>query len=1038
MVKIVDVAAWGRLTKGRGNGENWGPCPVCDASRTSRSDKRPPLRLKPSENCWLCVAGSTEPHGGGPVALARALHAKGWLTDEQLHAVLADEGQPAAIPEVPLEVSPGRLDVAGGWARLGQHVGLWRGRVRAWCLDRGLGDEIAAAVVECGSVAANIEGRRPNGLGPWLSAVAWPPRDLLVAMRDPEGAVVDVERRWIRGSGAPEKGPKTARLPAELVGGIEGPVMFGALDKAVTAALHGEPVVVLEGSADWIAAQGACRARRRGEAIGVPSARGFEAVGKALCAALRERGAVPGSVTVHVVPHVGDLLDRPMHRDHRVGERCAWNAAVELLEVARVRWCPPHALRGDLCDAMRGTLDPVGAFWALVENGLALLDSGQKIIGEPGRWRAWADRKVYERWQACSDWELGEAAYRLPLSEFMHYHHYVEAEDKNGQRVIEHRRHIPPLPSMSGEQRITQAVLRWLGEHGITFSKDGEGQWVYDPLERARPPLVAQEPPRQLPRLFKVGSPENWSGWLQELGYLNPAAGSGRLIERSLLQLAQRAATSTLRPWLTADPGRLDAVTLRLHLHTRMEQVLVLDDRGLGTVPNGADGQVLLSEERVPPIDFVSGMEASAAAWLFWQLLGSGFTVQPELASMMVAHPLMAPVREHLTARPILYGTGQAGAGKSLPAKSLAAWFYGVPDPDDVTAAAAWELSRRTPVLLFDNLETRFIEGDLEKFLLNATTRAMRQRRSLTNDRGLVGQQVGSLIYINAINPPVKPEMLRRCLLVEHDRRWRRDGFSEVDHLEAIVSHRAALWTAMMRLYQDRVRPALSAGRHRSWAARVPAEHPVEGMRESLGVMAIIAEALAELCPMWGPMEAVWGEWMRATGHEVLDMRRHSDPLQLALDELLLQWNRTVDGYEGRRRPAIGDELFACRPMFLRSDGATLTPELKCGLENGARVAQVVAFEGTYPQLYRDLCEATRNAQAFRQAVKSPKEVGHNIGNVEGWRSEVIARIGRAGLRVYRWTHLAAIEALRALHGLGAAEPAVVGVGVDTELRASP
>lgn len=1028
MVNIVDVATWGRLSKGRGTGENWGPCPICDAGQTSRNDKRPPLRLKPSTNQWLCVAGGSEPHGGGPVTLARALHAKGALSELHLHEVLAAEGQPVKIPEMPLEVAPGRLDVAGGWAQLQRHIGRWRGKVRAWCLDRGLGDDIASAVVDCGAVAANLDGRRPNRLGPWLAAVAWPPRDLFVVMRDANGVIVDLERRWIRGSGAPEKGPKTARLSSETVGGIEGPVMFGSIERAVTAATHGEPVILVEGSADWIAAQGACRARKLGEAIGSPSARSFEAVAKALVAALKEKHAVPGAATVHIVPHVGDLLDRPEHRDHRIGERCAWNAGVELLEIARVRWCPPHPVRGDLCDAMSGTLDPVAAFWALVENGLVVLDSGQKIIGEPGRWRAWADRAVYERWQVCSDWDLGRAAYRLPLSEFMHYHHYVETEDKSGQRVIEHRRHIPPLPNMPGEQRITQAVLRWLGEHGITFSKDGEGQWVYDPLERARPPLVAQEPPRQLPRLFKVGSPENWSGWLQELGYLNPAAGSGRLIEKSLLQLAQRAATSTLRSWLTADRGKLDAVTIRLHLHTRMEQVLVLDDRGLGTVPNGADGQVLLREERVPRVDFISGMEASAAAWLFWQLMGSAFTVQPELASMMVAHPLLAPVREHLTARPILYSTGPAGAGKSLPAKSLASWFYASPDPDDATAAAAWELSRRAPMLLFDNLETRFIEGDLEKFLLNATTRAMRQRRSLTSDRGIVGQQVSSLICINAINPPVRPEMLRRCLLVEHDRRWRRDGFSEVDHLEAIVSNRAALWTAMMRLYQDRVRPALSAGRHREWAARVPVDHPVEGMRESLGVMATIGEALAELCPMWGPFEPAWGEWLRATGHQVLDMRRQSDPLQLALDELLLQWNRTVDGYEGRRRPAIGDELFACRPLFLRSDGATLTPELKCGLENGARVAQVVAFEGTYPQLYRDLCEATRNAQAFRQAVKSPKDVGHNIGNIEGWRSEMIGRLGRGGIRVYRWTNMPAIEALRAQH---CAEPEVeAGDGV--------
>ncbi len=35
--------------------------------------------------------------------------------------------------------------------------------------------------------------------------------------------------------------------------------------------------------------------------------------------------------------------------------------------------------------------------------------------------------------------------------------------------------------------------------------------------------------------------------------------------------------------------------------------VLLLDDRGLGTMPNGADGQRLFNEERMPRIDFISG-----------------------------------------------------------------------------------------------------------------------------------------------------------------------------------------------------------------------------------------------------------------------------------------------------------------------------------------------------------------------------------------------------------------------------------------------
>lgn len=108
--------------------------------------------------------------------------------------------------------------------------------------------------------------------------------------------------------------------------------------------------------------------------------------------------------------------------------------------------------------------------------------------------------------------------------------------------------------------------------------------------------------------------------------------------------------------------------------------------------------------------------------------------------------------------------------------------------------------------------------------------------------------------------------------------------------MEAVATHRSALWTALLRLYQERVRGALAEGRHREWAARVPDDHPVESMREGLGVRAVIAGALGELCPMWGPIEQVWPDWMARTGGKVDEARRNTNPLQLAVDELLLQW----------------------------------------------------------------------------------------------------------------------------------------------------
>lgn len=1024
---VQEVASLGRLERA-GNSANWGPCPVCDASQTSDNDDRPPLRFK-GDDQWLCVCPehSGEPQSGGPVTLARALHAKGTLPREHLDRILRDyhgEGGAVSRPAPVVEArADGTLDVAGGWDALQAAPSRWRERVERWAIERGVTPELARAIAESGGVAAIPAGRWPDELQGWLTAIRWSPRDLLVAMRGRDGQVVDLERRYIRGQGKPADGKKTARLSREQSGGPEH-YLFGDLPRAIAAAKRGEPLVLVEGSSDWALADACCRLRSRGAALGSYGATALPKVAKLIAEAAQDADLVPGSFTVHVIPDIGDWLDQPQHKSHRIGERCAWNAAIELLDVARVRWCEPVLPRpaaiddeedtdaaetqpgkADLGDALAGQSDPAAAFWAILFAGLSVLDSGVKIGGKPLDWHPLAKKVVYQRWQRAADWELRRHAYRLPLAEFIHYHHYHSTGDDGD---VAYDPTLRQRHNVDGGTRLTRAVEHWLRTHGIVFSRDDESQWVYDPLEMARAPLICHDPPRTIPRFIKVRARQYWAGWLQELGHLNPKSGDGRLIEHALFQHSQRAGRSEVRSWISAS-GRLSKPVIRMHLGERAERVLRLDQRGTRLVANG-NGRVILDRDRsVPVIEYLDGMTPREASGLWWRLAGSVLTVPHAIRSMLIAHTLLVFVRELLTARPILYTTGYAGSGKSMLAKVLTTWITNFPRPRRPTSAAAWDQADLQPLMIIDNLEPRHLDGKMEEFLLTAATGQERAKRSSATDRGVVLQPVKSLIQLNAIGPPKTPEMLRRCLLVEHSQEHRRDGFSEVEHLDAVKADRSALWTAGLVLYQHGIMPALAEGRQRSFL--VPREHPNESMREALAVMGVIAQTLSLAGPeSWGALD--WHAWMSITEATTVDARMHGDPVTLALQELRRQWNRVViDRVDGQpRRPALSDGLYACRPLYydLREGAITENPE-RAAMVN--HVAQVVGFEGEYTELYRDLLHAAGPGTKLGDHVVSAKDVSYQIRHVGGWASECVWR-HKSGRRRYRWVSEAAVEDL--------------------------
>lgn len=942
------------------------------------------------------------------------------------------------------------------WAELRAEPATWARAVRQWALERRLGGRIADALPTLDDLAGSPIGGRfgwtlDNALRPleveagrWVGGLRWDPYAVWIAVRTPAGAVDDIERRCIRSEDAPD-GIKSRRLKVgDQVAQHTAGVLFGSIERAVEVAAEGGPVVIVEGGPDYAAAAACCAISGRGAVLGGVAHDGVRDVGQYLASAIERRTGrdriEPGSFDVFVVPHVGDARS--------VGEHSAWSAGVRLLDVARVTWCPPErydvdpatgevtrtALRkGDLGDALAGVGDPVSSFWEMLASGRRMLEAVDRFERKPD-----VRISALQRWRAATDGELARAFYRLPLDEVIEFLHWVPGKDKEGNPTEPVRcRTVPHNGTASGATRVSRMAERWLAFHGVVFAAvPGRGHFAWDPLDRAS----VQRRERQVSRLVLVGGKEGWGAFLRRIGEINPKDPTGRVLDERLRQYAQESAGTELRSWVTADGGLRDP-SFRVHLHTAQESVARVTPAGVVIEPNRRRSILVPINDKPTPIVWMAGIEPTTAGRLLWERLGQFMTLSDPERSLITSWMLLTPIRELFQGgRPFVWATGEKGAGKSFLAKLMTTLFYGRPKLGIFTSAARWEAARQWPLICDDNREKRFLGADDEEFLLTAATNTGRYRRSSGSDWGLVSQEVRAMVHLSAIGRPWNPELQRRALLVEHDRAHRAAGMREGEVIAAVCADRSALWSGVMRLYAECVMPRLAIAEHHRFADMMGQDHAQWGMREALGVMGVIGDVLASTDRRWGPGGAEqFDGWVSMLDSRAREAARHTDPLAAALDELLHMWNVTVKGYGNGedRRPALDDGLYVCQPVYSLAPGKRESGRLRAlasNTQNEAEAAElrfqadeaertettwtlhqadaelderfaqiVVGFQGTYPQLHRDMMRAVQGARSMAEAFPSPDEIRHGIRDVVGWASERVKRKGPRGLRVYRW-----------------------------------
>lgn len=203
-------------------------------------------------------------------------------------------------PITPPPPRPKPIDAAQAWTDLSRESRAREG-VRNWAEERGWSESDAALLTSlCGDVMVALK-RQPTRAARRLAQHAHDiDRILLIALRNLDGEVVTFMRRALFQAPDDDRGKSVMAW-----GGLcptEGLRIFGVVDDWIQAAKEGEPVLMVEGGPDYLAARVEVTRQGFGEVIGGTSAASVVRIAQAVA----ERAGDLTGAHITMVPHLGD------------------------------------------------------------------------------------------------------------------------------------------------------------------------------------------------------------------------------------------------------------------------------------------------------------------------------------------------------------------------------------------------------------------------------------------------------------------------------------------------------------------------------------------------------------------------------------------------------------------------------------------------------------------------------------------------------------------------------------------------------------
>lgn len=557
---------------------------------------------------------------------------------------------------------------------------------------------------------------------------------------------------------------------------------------------------------------------------------------------------------------------------------------------------------------------------------------------------------------------------------------------------------------------IASLAIEWFQAHGARFVRDSADE----------PHVYWQRGLRHIGTRNRL-----WLGTMWREGQVNRETREGRVILEALQAHAwAQTDAPRVQPWAFFDRDRNE---IAVHTHDAQDRIVVVGAKGL-RVENNGDGPVLLrTDPGTRAIDASGRPNIKKAAELLATHFVLNLATEPHERALFTAWVLTCWLRQRLNTRALLFAQGAAGSGKSQAAKAATALIFGEERLIDPTPAACRTEGALQPLVTLDNKETRNMGEAVMQFLLLSATGITRKKRAEGTTDGIHDEQINALVLVTAIEPPGLPELAARTMTVRFRHDLQRAGFAPMAELRALVKHRSTIlvgvWGILAELLAGHARDKM-----RALLELVPGRHPRARLGEHLALMAYIAGELRNACPdIWGDSRPDAADLLRAWLDEeavhARDQALGTDPIYAAMQALLWSWNRIVMRHDGPFRPAVDDQQFRCRPLYLGAGGRLVTADAEATryIRGSTKERVVGGWAGSYTDLHADLMRASRETSGgtgYAEAIKSAGVLAarmHRNTALEdgGWHAELV-RTTSTG-RTYRfWIDPARIDAAAA------------------------
>lgn len=328
-------------------------CPSCGDDGTNRRKGRTAsASLEVEGQPWHCWRASCDVRG-----TARSLAVLlGELSPLESGPAPPRPARPAPPPRPAPARSPREIDVAAAWGEiLASATSEGWEELAAWARGRGWPEAVVQAVVLSDEVASVDASRISGSEGRRLARLCEKARrPILIPIRDGSGVVRQAARRW-NGTGTAPR-PKSLSLPSEVTGPGEawgGVWCYGSIPAAVDAAEAGEPIFIVEGAPDYLAASGVLASEcEPGAVLGFYSTSTAQGVVRAIVDALGARSVIAPRIVI--VAHNDTLSAQEIERGETVpiGRRVATTTAAALRGRAGVHFADLPSGVDDLSDLL--------------------------------------------------------------------------------------------------------------------------------------------------------------------------------------------------------------------------------------------------------------------------------------------------------------------------------------------------------------------------------------------------------------------------------------------------------------------------------------------------------------------------------------------------------------------------------------------------------------------------------------------------------------------------------------------------------------